>query len=110
MERKYITDILGTGFYHTQISLRNDYTGQTSAILVRKLSNVETGKAILYIHGFNDYFFQGAMANWFNEIGFHFYALDLRREGLSLLFMPKTILLILFTMGLFLIVHFMISI
>lgn len=83
MKREYIADVLGIDFFKTGISLRDDYTGQASATLVRKLSKVKTAKAILYIHGFNDYFFQKTMADWFNEIGFNFYALDLRRYGRS---------------------------
>ena len=53
------------------------------ATLVRR--NPPTGtRAVLYIHGWNDYFFQthlgDAMAGW----GYDFYALDLRRYGRSL--------------------------
>jgi len=39
----------------------------------------------LYIHGFNDYFFQTHVADWFTSQGIQFFALDLRRYGRSLL-------------------------
>jgi alpha-beta hydrolase superfamily lysophospholipase len=39
---------------------------------------------VLYIHGFIDYFFQAHLAQAYNERGYAFYALDLRRYGRSL--------------------------
>ncbi|MBU3926341.1 MAG: alpha/beta hydrolase [Bacteroidetes bacterium] len=44
-----------------------------------------TNIAVLYIHGFNDYFFQEHVADWFTNQGIQFFALDLRRYGRSLL-------------------------
>jgi alpha-beta hydrolase superfamily lysophospholipase len=41
-------------------------------------------RAVLYLHGYNDYFFQTPLAEWFAERGTDFYALDLRRYGRSL--------------------------
>jgi len=41
--------------------------------------------AVLYVHGFIDYFFQRHMAERFAAEGYAFYALDLRRHGRSLL-------------------------
>jgi alpha-beta hydrolase superfamily lysophospholipase len=41
-------------------------------------------RAVLYIHGWNDYFFQTHAADWWDELGYDFYALDLRRYGRSL--------------------------
>jgi alpha-beta hydrolase superfamily lysophospholipase len=40
---------------------------------------------VLYIHGFNDYFFQREMAKQFVANGYNFYALDLRKYGRSIL-------------------------
>lgn len=40
--------------------------------------------AILYLHGFVDYFFQDHVARHFTAAGWDFYALDLRRYGRSL--------------------------
>ena len=39
---------------------------------------------MLYLHGFNDYFFQTHLADAWLEAGFDFYALDLRKYGRSL--------------------------
>ena len=41
-------------------------------------------RAVLYIHGWNDYFFQTHVADWWDGFGYDFYALDLRRYGRSL--------------------------
>lgn len=39
---------------------------------------------MLYLHGWNDYFFQTHLGDFFAEIGYDFYAVDLRRYGRSL--------------------------
>ena len=39
---------------------------------------------MLYLHGWNDYFFQTHLADHLADLGFDFYALDLRRYGRSL--------------------------
>ena len=39
---------------------------------------------MLHLHGFADYFFQTGYAEWWNERGYDFYALDLRKYGRSL--------------------------
>lgn len=81
----YKEDILGNSFEQQTIMLKNDYEGEAVATLIRRLSSLNTQKAVLYIHGFNDYFFQKEMALAFNEKGYHFYALDLRKYGRSFL-------------------------
>lgn len=83
MDTFYEEDILGEGFQRATISLCDDYEGRAIATLVRRLSDSGNGRAVLYIHGFNDYFFQREIAFRFNEQGFHFYALDLRKYGRS---------------------------
>ena len=83
MDTFYEEDILGEGFQRTTLSLRDDYEGSAVATLVRRLSDTGNGRSVLYIHGFNDYFFQREMAWRLNERGFHFYALDLRKYGRS---------------------------
>ncbi|WP_062292240.1 serine aminopeptidase domain-containing protein [Demequina phytophila] len=40
--------------------------------------------AVLHVHGYNDYFFQEHLAEFFLEQGLAFYAVDLRRAGRSL--------------------------
>ncbi|WP_316668216.1 alpha/beta hydrolase [uncultured Propionibacterium sp.] len=39
---------------------------------------------MLYLHGWNDYFFQMHLADWFDAQGFDFYAVELRRYGRNL--------------------------
>lgn len=81
----YQTDYLGNGFEYTIIDQPDDYEGQVVATLVRRPCSIPSSKVVLYVHGFNDYFFQAEMADKFNEKGFHFYALDLRKYGRSIL-------------------------
>jgi len=40
-------------------------------------------RAVLYIHGWNDYFFQVHLAQAFEQMGYDFYAIDLHRYGRS---------------------------
>ncbi|MBY5959793.1 alpha/beta hydrolase [Membranicola marinus] len=81
----YTPDVLGDGFEQLVLHFEDDYEGRVVATLVRKKSEAPTTKAILYIHGFNDYFFQREMANRFNQQNYNFYALDLRKYGRSYL-------------------------
>lgn len=72
--------------YHTQtIECKNDYEGKVIATLIRKPGAVKSAKAVLYIHGFVDYFFQDHLADWYAHKGINFYALDLRKYGRSTL-------------------------
>lgn len=82
---KYIEDVLKDGFEQHTIPLQDDSEGCNVATLIRRLSPRDTDKAVLYIHGFNDYFFQAEMAHEFNDHGYNFYALDLRKYGRSYL-------------------------
>lgn len=85
MDNLYTEDILKNNFERLTITLNDDYEGKEIATLIRRLADLQASKAILYIHGFNDYFFQVEMATKFNEKGFNFYALDLRKYGRSYL-------------------------
>ncbi|WP_278352675.1 alpha/beta hydrolase [Chryseobacterium gleum] len=82
-EQVYTSDILGGNFQQTTLEFPNDFEGKVVATLIRKLSGSPSDKAVLYIHGFNDYYFQVEMAEKFNQKGFDFYALDLRKYGRS---------------------------
>lgn len=76
---------LGAGFVCRTLTCEADYDGPVTATLVRNDPSVTAGKpAILYIHGFIDYFFQAHVATRFNAAGHDFYALDLRKYGRSL--------------------------
>lgn len=82
---QYRADILGAGYEQMTLQFPDDYEGKVTATLVRKKAPQQTAKAVLYIHGFIDYFFQKEMAEQFNQHGFDFYALDLRKYGRSIL-------------------------
>jgi len=73
------------GFEITKFDLKDDYEGRVEATLLSRKPKKNSTKAILYIHGFIDYFFQLELADWANRQGFNFYALDLRKYGRSLL-------------------------
>lgn len=59
-----------------------------SATLIRKPGAIppegQQRGAVLYVHGFTDYFFQEELAEFFHDRGYAFYALDLRKCGRSL--------------------------
>jgi alpha-beta hydrolase superfamily lysophospholipase len=85
IHNNYYPDLLGDGFKKLTLKFPNDYEGKVIANLIRRKAENESGKAILYVHGFNDYFFQEEMAKKLNEHGYNFYALDLRKYGRSYL-------------------------
>lgn len=76
-------DIL-KGYSARQINLGKSFDGPVCCTLVRRLCATPTRKAVLYVHGFNDYFFQSEMGELFNDSAYNFYAVDLRRYGRSL--------------------------
>ncbi|MDR0754888.1 MAG: alpha/beta hydrolase, partial [Prevotellaceae bacterium] len=78
-------DILGGRFEQATISMPADYEGDVICTVIRSKANKTTNRAALYIHGFNDYFFQREMAEQFNNNGYNFYAVDLRKFGRSFL-------------------------
>jgi len=73
------------GFTTTKFELKDDYEGRVEATLVSRKSKKFSRNAILYVHGFIDYFFQLELADWANRIGYNFYAIDLRKYGRSIL-------------------------
>jgi alpha-beta hydrolase superfamily lysophospholipase len=60
-----------------------DGEGEAAAVLVgREPAAAEPVRgAVLYLHGFSDYFFQTELADFFAARGLAFYALDLRKSG-----------------------------
>ena len=78
-------DILGDGFEMAFINHPADYSGKVRSTVIRKLATAPSHKAILYVHGFSDYFLQKEMAQMFVDHGYNFYAIDLRKYGRSLL-------------------------
>ena len=81
----YQDDPLAAGFACATLTFPDDAEGPVVAKLIRKKANLPTKKAVLYIHGFLDYFFQTEMALEFNHHDYDFYALDLRKYGRALL-------------------------
>ncbi len=57
--------------------------GHLIATLVRQRP-ARHRRAVLYIHGWNEYFFQRHLAEFFDSLGYDFYAVDLHRYGRSL--------------------------
>lgn len=62
-----------------------DDDGENVAVLTGVLPSSDARGAVLYIHGFVDYFFQDHVAQAFVEAGYAFFALDLRKYGRALL-------------------------
>jgi alpha-beta hydrolase superfamily lysophospholipase len=73
------------GFDAATLSLPDDDEGPVVATLVRRRAATPGARAVLYLHGFIDYFFQAHLADAYNAHGYNFYALDLRKYGRSLL-------------------------
>ncbi|MCW2794806.1 alpha/beta hydrolase [Nocardioides sp.] len=78
------TDILGEPYLAETIELGEDSEGEVVATLVSRRADQPTGKAVLHVHGFADYFFHTEYAEWWTARGYDFYALDLRKYGRSI--------------------------
>jgi alpha-beta hydrolase superfamily lysophospholipase len=77
-------DLLGAPYERRTIDLGEDAEGPLTATLVRRRGDRPTGAAVLYVHGFVDYFFQTHLADFFVGRDVDFYAIDLRKYGRSL--------------------------
>jgi len=82
--QNFIEDICNKDFFMRTLPLKPDRFGKSNATLVYKPSETNSIKAVLYIHGFIDYFFQWELAEFYNKLGYNFFAVDLRRYGRSL--------------------------
>lgn len=78
------SDILGEDYEVRPIPLGTDEHGEVTATLVSHRAAAPTGRAVLYVHGFSDYFFQTHVAEHFAAEGYDFHALDLRGYGRSM--------------------------
>ena len=78
-------DILGDGYEMEYIDQPADYSGPVRSTLVRLQSACATDAAVLYVPGFNDYFFNAEMGREFAAHCYDFYAVDLRKYGRSIL-------------------------
>jgi alpha-beta hydrolase superfamily lysophospholipase len=79
-----IDDVLGLPYERHIIDLGSDDEGPVVATLIRRRGQAPSRRAVLYVHGFVDYFFQTHLADFFVERGWDFYAIDLRKYGRSL--------------------------
>jgi len=75
-------DIL-PGYEARYVNQGEAFDGPCRSTIIRKMCKDNSSKAFLYIHGFNDYFFQSEMGERFVDSGYNFYAVDLRRYGRS---------------------------
>lgn len=108
MEARWEPDVLGDGYEATVLDLGHDEEGplhatlvrytppRTPRVLIRRAAAALLRRApgqdvlpladadVLYVHGWNDYFFQTHVAEAFARLGARFFALDLRKYGRSL--------------------------
>ena len=80
-------DILGDGYQMRTVTQPSDYSGPVVSTVIRKLvgDTIAPGRpAILYVHGFNDYFFNPELGRQSVAHGYDFYAVDLRKYGRSI--------------------------
>lgn len=85
MATDWIEDpVLGPDWSVRSIALGYDSEGPVDAALVRRSAGPRHSRAVLYLHGFVDYFFQEHQAQYFDDRGYDFYALDLRKYGRAL--------------------------
>jgi alpha-beta hydrolase superfamily lysophospholipase len=81
-----VPDVLGGDWVQRTLHLRPDGQGSAVATLVhrRDAAAARTRPAVLYVHGFVDYFFQTHVADALADRGYDLYALDLRDYGRSI--------------------------
>lgn len=82
---QYVPDVLGDGYLRRTFQMPDDYEGKVVCTLVKKPQLPDVKQAVLYIHGYNDYFFQKQLGDSVNAHGYNFYAMDLRKYGRSIL-------------------------
>lgn len=84
----WVPDVLGPGFEQLTLTLGDDDEGEVVVTLVRHrpepLGETRPARAVLAVHGWNDYFFNSEHARFWTAQGAAFYAIDLRKYGRSL--------------------------
>ncbi len=83
-QEQWAEDTALSGYDIRRLDFPDDDEGAVYATLIRRKAESVTTKAVLYIHGYMDYFFQAHLAEAYIEQGYNFYALDLRKYGRSL--------------------------
>lgn len=79
----WVPDVL-PGFDQTTLTDWTASDGPADVTLLRRRCAQPSRKCVLYVHGYVDYFFQTHLADFFNNAGLHFFAVDLRRHGRSM--------------------------
>lgn len=82
---QYVPDVLGENYLQRTICMPADYEGEVVCTIVKKTPLPNCNRAVLYVHGYNDYFFQKELGDSINSREYNFYALDLRKYGRSIL-------------------------
>ena len=81
----YTPDILRPDYARLTIALPADGDAVPPVCtLVRHAPPAHARAALLYVHGYNDYFFQSALGDTATRRGYAFYAIDLRDYGRSI--------------------------
>lgn len=79
----WVPDVL-PGFEQSTLTGQLAPDGPADIVLVRRRTTGASSRAALYVHGYADYFFQAHLADFYNNAGMNFYAIDLRRHGRSM--------------------------
>ena len=81
----YKPDLLGCNYSYRTFRMAGDGTAMRPiCTLVKRDVPAMARTALLYVHGYNDYFFQAAMGDSIAAHGYAFFALDLRDYGRSI--------------------------
>lgn len=87
-QNKWVPDFLGPDYQRLTISApRKDGTPRQATLIHHcppDASTVSDRPAVLYVHGWSDYFFNTELAEFFTHRGYDFYAIDLHNHGRNL--------------------------
>ncbi len=78
-------DVLGPEWVARTVRLPPDEEGEVVATVVSAAGGPRHHRAVLYVHGYSDYFWQAEIARPWTAHGYDFYAVDLRKHGRSML-------------------------
>lgn len=84
IETREVPDVLGAPYTRRDIVVGDRWDPLAVATLVRRTEPTKPKAVILWLHGYNDYFFHRHVSDELAEQGYGFFALDLRRYGRSL--------------------------
>lgn len=77
------TDLLGEPFIAHTFRMQGPVTA-VATTLIEYASQSPSQRALLYLHGYTDYFFQSELAEHFAQQGLHFFAIDMQGYGRSI--------------------------